>query len=213
MWTVIESIDKDSEELHVIPCDPFARPLRPHIASWVCPCRPEKDEDDEIIMKHRRMNDIYHAMAPSGTGRLYLCAESHELTCNGNIHYIRRNPLKINCPDCLRLLGKHLPAPWQTGYPPDSKPVLAVTIADVVRSDRKRRAIVRAQYIRHKEIEVEGWDDTDGVDWYNEMDDCYYIKEGWYELIDYWEDYGYIAIPDPIVAWMPMPELPENQDA
>ena len=101
---------------------------------------------------------------------------------------------------------------WKQGIPPDSRPVLAVTVSDVVGSLKKRRTIVRAEYLRHKEVEVDGCDDSEGVDWYCEDEDCYYINEGWYELIEYWEDYGYIAIPDPVVAWMPMPELPESEE-
>ena len=99
---------------------------------------------------------------------------------------------------------------WKKGIPPDSKPVLAVTIRDVIGSLKKRRQIVRAQYIHHKEIESNGWDDEDGIDWYDEEKDVYWINEGWYELVDYWEDYGYIAIDDPVIAWCKMPELPEN---
>jgi hypothetical protein len=102
---------------------------------------------------------------------------------------------------------------WKQGIPPDNKPVLAVTISDVAGSLRKRRQIVRAQYIRRKEVESDGWDDTDGIDHYYEKDDCYYVNEGWYELMSYWEDYGYIVIDDPVIAWCELPELPENQDA
>ena len=99
---------------------------------------------------------------------------------------------------------------WKKGIPPDNRPVLAVTISDVAGSSKKRRQIVRAQYIHHKEIESCGSDDTEYIDWYDEERDIYWINQGWYELIDYWEDYGYIVIADPVVAWMPMPELPEK---
>ena len=101
---------------------------------------------------------------------------------------------------------------WKQGIPPDSKTVLAVTVSDVVGSLKKRRTIVRAEYLHHKEVEVDGWDYSEGVDWYCEEEDCYYIKEGWYELIHYWDDYSYITIPDPVIAWMPMPELPESEE-
>jgi len=99
---------------------------------------------------------------------------------------------------------------WKKGIPPDSKPVLAVTISDVVGSLKKRRQIIRAQFIHHREIEVYGGDDTEGIDWYDEEKDVYWVNEGWYELINYWEEYGYIAIDDPVIAWCEMPELPEN---
>ena len=99
---------------------------------------------------------------------------------------------------------------WKTGTPPDSRPVLAVTISDVIGSLKKRRQIVRAQYIHHKEIESNGWDDENGIDWYDEEKDVYWVNEGWYELMDYCDYYGYIAIDNPVIAWCKMPELPEH---
>ncbi len=101
---------------------------------------------------------------------------------------------------------------WQTGFPPDSKPVLAITTSKIVPSGETRRTRIRAMYLRNKEWASESWDDNDGIDWYCEEDDCCYIREGWYELIHYWEDYSYIAIPDPVVAWTPIPELPESEE-
>jgi hypothetical protein len=101
---------------------------------------------------------------------------------------------------------------WKTGTPPDSKPVLAVTVSDIAGSLRKRRQIVRAQYIRHKEIESYGSDDTEDAEWYDEEGDVYWVSEGWYEVTDYHIEYGFIYIDDPVITWMPMPELPENQE-
>ena len=101
---------------------------------------------------------------------------------------------------------------WKDGFPPDSLPVLAVTTSRIAGSVRMRRSIVRAQFIRHKEVEINPDDDTESVDWYDETDNCYYVESGWYEVIDYWEDYGYLKIDDPVIAWMPMPKLPEIKD-
>jgi hypothetical protein len=101
---------------------------------------------------------------------------------------------------------------WKQGIPSNRRAVLAVTLIEVVGSLKQRRTIVRSQYIRHKEEESEAWDDNSSIDYYDEKDDCYYIKEGWYELIDCWDDYGYVKIDGPVIAWCVMPELPENQD-
>ena len=51
--------------------------------------------------------------------------------------------------------------------------------------------------------------DDDCVTDYNEEDDEYYISEGWYEVINNWDDYGYIAIDDTVTHWMPLPEAPK----
>jgi hypothetical protein len=101
---------------------------------------------------------------------------------------------------------------WKQGIPSDSRPVLAVTLSDIAGSLKKSRQIVRAQYIHHKERESESWDDNDGVDHYDDEEGCYYINQGWYELMSYWEEYGYTAIDDPVITWCEMPELPENQE-
>ena len=99
---------------------------------------------------------------------------------------------------------------WQTGFPPDSRPVLAVTVSDVVGSLKKRRNIIRAQYLRYKEMESESWGDNETPEWYCAEEDRFYFNEGWYELTDYHTEYGLIYVDDPVIAWMPMPELPKN---
>ena len=101
---------------------------------------------------------------------------------------------------------------WIYDKKPDSRrPVLALIESDVVGSLKKRRQIVRAEWIPARAEEAspwEPWDDDEGAYECVEEEGAYYIKEGWYELMNYWEDYGYIAISDPVIAWMPMPELP-----
>ena len=99
------------------------------------------------------------------------------------------------------------------GIPSNHRPVLAVarkSHTDYKGKTTTRRVIVRAQYIRHKEMEAEAWDDNDGVDWYCEEEDCYYIKEGWYELMEFWEDYGFILIDEPVIGWFELPKLHEE---
>ena len=44
---------------------------------------------------------------------------------------------------------------------------------------------------------------------YDEEEDEYYLKEGWYEVIHNWGDYSSIVIEDFVTAWMPLPVLPE----
>lgn len=52
-------------------------------------------------------------------------------------------------------------------------------------------------------------EDTDCYD-YSEEDDEYYLKEGWYEVIHNWDEYGSVVIGDFVTHWMPLPELPEE---
>lgn len=51
--------------------------------------------------------------------------------------------------------------------------------------------------------------DDDCATEYNEEDDEYYLKEGWYEVIKNWDDYNSIAIGDTVTHWMPLPEAPK----
>lgn len=49
-------------------------------------------------------------------------------------------------------------------------------------------------------------------DWcdYNEENDTYYDREGWYEEIDNWPDYSHLAFCEGVPTyWMPLPQPPE----
>ena len=70
---------------------------------------------------------------------------------------------------------------------------------------------IRAEYIARWTVQAEGFDpdpDTECVE-YSEQDDAYYILEGWYELIDNWDDYSRIAVNEGVIThWMDMPAAP-----
>jgi hypothetical protein len=80
-----------------------------------------------------------------------------------------------------------------------------IVIATYLNSYGKRRR-VRAVYIRQYEEEA-GDDDELCVEYCHEKDE-WYLKEGWYELIDNW-DYSSAAIVEGVVDyWMPFPPAP-----
>ena len=54
--------------------------------------------------------------------------------------------------------------------------------------------------------------DDDCVTDYNEEDDEYYISEGWYEVINNWDDYDFVAIDDFVTHWMPLPTPPAEKE-
>jgi hypothetical protein len=82
--------------------------------------------------------------------------------------------------------------------PGDSRHVFA----SYLNSHGKRRWIV-GQYVRQFEVESES-DDTEFE--YNEENDTYYIKEGWYEAVDNWDYGAYIAVANGTVdKWMEIP--------
>ena len=68
---------------------------------------------------------------------------------------------------------------------------------------------VCAKYIK-KYSEEAGHDD----DWleYSEADDTYYYPEGWYEMIDNWDDYNFVTINHQVTHWTPLPSPPTDKD-
>lgn len=83
-----------------------------------------------------------------------------------------------------------------------------IVIATYLNSYGKRRR-VRAVYIRQYE-EEEGSEDDDLCVEYCEEQDEWYLKEGWYELIDNWDTYSSVAIVEGTVDhWLPMPKYME----
>ena len=45
---------------------------------------------------------------------------------------------------------------------------------------------------------------------YDEDEDEYYLKEGWYEAIHNWDEYSSVVIEDFVTHWMPLPNPPEE---
>lgn len=71
---------------------------------------------------------------------------------------------------------------------------------------------IRAEYVTRWTVEAEMFadPDTECVE-YSEQDDTYYVTEGWYELIDNWDEYARIAVNEGVVtSWMPLPAAPTH---
>ena len=53
--------------------------------------------------------------------------------------------------------------------------------------------------------------DTDAeIEWSDDEETAYY-KEGWYENIENWDDYAFIAVCEGVVThWTPLPDHPET---
>jgi len=85
-----------------------------------------------------------------------------------------------------------------------------IVIATYLNQFGKRRR-VRAVYIRQYEEEEGSEDDESCVEYCEEQDE-WYLKEGWYELIDNWDNYSSVAIVEGVVDyWMPMPPAPKGE--
>ncbi len=73
----------------------------------------------------------------------------------------------------------------------------------------KKPKIVRAIYCKKHTVEA-GSDDEFFE--YDEESDSYYLPEGWYERIDFWDDYSSVFINSDITHWMPLPTPPKEQE-
>ena len=80
-------------------------------------------------------------------------------------------------------------------------------IATYVNSLGNRRTIM-AKWIPGKTEEAHSLDDEFGE--YDEATDTTYVPEGWYEVIDNFDDCTFVAVSEGVIThWMPLPEAPD----
>lgn len=109
--------------------------------------------------------------------------------------------------------GRPLLPAWNLSaavLPACGKPVLAYYL----NSHGKGRRI-RAEYVKSWTVQVDDLSDpdTECVD-YSEQDDAYYIREGWYELIDNWDEYSRIAVHEGVIThWQELTPAPSADSA
>ena len=53
--------------------------------------------------------------------------------------------------------------------------------------------------------------DFECCDEYDEEQDDYIVKQGWYESIHNWDDYSVVGIEDIVTHWMPLPQPPKGE--
>ena len=63
----------------------------------------------------------------------------------------------------------------------------------------------------YRQSSVFCWD-FECYDEYDEEQDDYIVKQGWYEPIHNWDDYSVVGIEDIVTHWMPIPQPPEEYD-
>lgn len=91
---------------------------------------------------------------------------------------------------------------------PEANKDVQITFREYMNWSKKfRHGICKAIYIPEHSIKSEdmGWDDCDDVEVYDETEDTYYVKSGWYEIVENWE-YTHVYINCEVTAWQPLPD-------
>lgn len=71
--------------------------------------------------------------------------------------------------------------------------------------------VIKARHIARFTEEANYDSFEDGVDEYDEENDRYTYREGWWEIIDNWEDYGFVVVHEGTPThWMPLPAVPTS---
>lgn len=95
---------------------------------------------------------------------------------------------------------------WQTI---DNAPKSGVQILIYYKNDCGKGRIIKAKYVAKFTEESSGMNDEFGE--YSEEADEYYTPEGWYEMIDNWDEYSHVAINYAPTYWQSLPAPPEGQ--
>jgi hypothetical protein len=98
--------------------------------------------------------------------------------------------------------------PITEGFPEVNKDVQVTFREYMEYSKEYRHGTCKAIYIPNHTITIEdmGWNEYEDVEEYDEQEDCYYVKCGWYEVIENCGDYSHVDINCEVTAWRPLPE-------
>jgi hypothetical protein len=87
-------------------------------------------------------------------------------------------------------------------------PLSGFDVLAFYRNKQGKPRIIRAQWIAQFTVDAEP--DLDEIGEYNEKNENYYLPEGWWEVIDNWDEYYRVYVTQGIVThWRPLPDLPE----
>lgn len=81
------------------------------------------------------------------------------------------------------------------------------------KNENNKSRIVKAMYLPPFTVQAqdfyEDWEDVEND--YSEAEDTYYVKSGWFEVVDNWE-YASCLINAMVTHWQPLPKAPEVKE-
>lgn len=112
----------------------------------------------------------------------------------------------------IKALEKQINDRWilVSEKPPETNKDVLITFREYMEWNKKYRyGTCKAVYISAHSIKTDDmWSycDNDELSIYDENENEYYVKEGWYEVIEHWDDYSNVLINCEVTAWKPLPE-------
>ena len=94
---------------------------------------------------------------------------------------------------------------------PETNKSVQITFREYLKYSKEYHyGVCKAVYISEHSVKTcDMWTDCDDdeLSIYDEVEDEYYVKSGWYEVIEHWDEYSNIRIYCEVTAWMPLPKL------
>lgn len=93
---------------------------------------------------------------------------------------------------------------------PEENIDVLITFRELMQYNNKyRHGICKAMHVKEHSIKVDdlwSYNECKELEIYDESEDLYYVKSGWYEIVENYDEYTHIYINAGVTAWMPLPK-------
>lgn len=95
---------------------------------------------------------------------------------------------------------------------PESGKEVLMNVAYNNRNQSEYDKVAKGFYVESFSIKEETWSDFTGNEDYCEEDDTYYIRQGWYSVCNFVDDFSYIDVPSgfTVTHWKPLSAPPKG---
>ena len=126
---------------------------------------------------------------------------------------ITRGSLEVAIAAYLDEVEREAPAPAGDGWRDIASAPSATNVLVAYKNRCDKWRIVKAVRYEQYQNEQPANDDAGECGEYCEEKGEYFVRAGWYELIDNWDDFGFVSIYEgEPVAWQHLPAAPKGRD-